>query len=198
MDLMTNSSEEKQKAALQDRLQQINPNAPLKFTTYLQVELDWILNANCSNVERVQVIDNILSHNGIVLNGVSSSLSNDNDGLLLSSLAYFSIIIDDDDTNDDVTTKPTNHRQIPRTIPAKTISNFPNKHQHTASITTIALSKIGSVDLHTMDQWLATILWPNQDQEDRMLPALVGQMARFATGPKRTRQFLEGCRFTVC
>ena len=45
------------------------------------------------------------------------------------------------------------------------------QHQHTNSIRTIALVKEGSVDLNKINKWLASILWPNQDEQDKILRA---------------------------
>jgi len=47
----------------------------------------------------------------------------------------------------------------------------PYSHQHTAAISTVAFQKSGSVDLQQMNQWLASILWPNQDEHDKVLRA---------------------------
>eukprot|EP00956_Cyclotella_meneghiniana_P012921 scaffold18475_cov106-Cyclotella_meneghiniana.AAC.3 len=49
------------------------------------------------------------------------------------------------------------------------------KHRHTSAITTIALFQIGSVDLHKLNLWLASILWPNQDEKDSVLRARLEQ-----------------------
>jgi G3E family GTPase len=45
------------------------------------------------------------------------------------------------------------------------------QHQHTTSVRTLALVKDGSVDLQKMNQWLASLLWPNQDEQDKVLRA---------------------------
>eukprot|EP00956_Cyclotella_meneghiniana_P025444 scaffold53117_cov24-Cyclotella_meneghiniana.AAC.2 len=49
------------------------------------------------------------------------------------------------------------------------------KHRHTSAITTIALFQIGSVDLYKLNLWLASILWPNQDEKDSVLRARLEQ-----------------------
>jgi G3E family GTPase len=45
------------------------------------------------------------------------------------------------------------------------------QHRHTSAISTISLFNIGSVDLHKLNVWLASILWPNQDEKDSVLRA---------------------------
>lgn len=45
------------------------------------------------------------------------------------------------------------------------------QHQHTSNVRTLALVKDGSVDLRKMNQWLASLLWPNQDVQDKVLRA---------------------------
>ena len=43
------------------------------------------------------------------------------------------------------------------------------QHEHTASVTTMALVKEGTVSLQKINKWLATLLWPNQDEQDKVL-----------------------------
>lgn len=52
-----------------------------------------------------------------------------------------------------------------------------SQHQHTSAISTIALFNIGSVDLHKLNSWIASILWPNQDELDSILKARLEQTA---------------------
>lgn len=51
-----------------------------------------------------------------------------------------------------------------------------HKHRHTSAISTIALFQIGSVDLHRLNSWLASILWPDQDEKDSVLRARLEQI----------------------
>jgi hypothetical protein len=46
-----------------------------------------------------------------------------------------------------------------------------DSHTHTNSIGTLALIEEGSVDLKKMNTWLASVLWPDQDEHDRVLKA---------------------------
>ena len=46
-----------------------------------------------------------------------------------------------------------------------------NQHQHTNAVGTIALFARGSVDLTKINSWLATLLWPDQDEKDSILRA---------------------------
>ena len=48
-------------------------------------------------------------------------------------------------------------------------------HTHTTAVGTVALVRNGSVDLSRMNKWLATILWPNQDEQDKVLRARLEQ-----------------------
>ena len=45
------------------------------------------------------------------------------------------------------------------------------QHHHTSNIRTLALVKTGSIDLQKMNKWLASLLWPNQDEHDKVLRA---------------------------
>ena len=50
-----------------------------------------------------------------------------------------------------------------------------HEHKHTSSITTIGLEFPGSVDVRKLNAWLADILWPNQDETDTVLTAMLRQ-----------------------
>jgi len=59
-----------------------------------------------------------------------------------------------------------------------------NQHQHTNAVGTIALFGRGSVDLQKMNAWLATLLWPDQDEKDSILRArLEADLASGNTAP---------------
>ena len=42
-------------------------------------------------------------------------------------------------------------------------------HSHTSAVATVALVQDSSVDLSCINKWLASILWPNQDEQDKVL-----------------------------
>jgi G3E family GTPase len=44
-------------------------------------------------------------------------------------------------------------------------------HSHTAAVGTVTVSISGSVDLEKVNLWLASILWPNQDEKEHILRA---------------------------
>ena len=46
-----------------------------------------------------------------------------------------------------------------------------NIHRHTNAVGTTSLFSIGSVSLHQINYWLASILWPDQDEYDSVLRA---------------------------
>ena len=45
----------------------------------------------------------------------------------------------------------------------------PTPHLHTVAIATIAIVRRGSVDRQKLDRWLASILWPEQDEKNSVL-----------------------------
>lgn len=51
----------------------------------------------------------------------------------------------------------------------------PPSHTHTSSVGTVALVEEASVDLSLVNKWLASILWPNQDEQDKVLRARLEQ-----------------------
>lgn len=46
-------------------------------------------------------------------------------------------------------------------------------HRHTAAVATLGFQQAGSVDLSKLNAWLAEILWPNQDEKDNVLTAML-------------------------
>ena len=55
--------------------------------------------------------------------------------------------------------------------PPQPLAQLVTQHQHTSAISTIALFNTGSIDLHKLNTWLASILWPHQDEKDSVLKA---------------------------
>ncbi|OEU06419.1 hypothetical protein FRACYDRAFT_254591 [Fragilariopsis cylindrus CCMP1102] len=46
-------------------------------------------------------------------------------------------------------------------------------HKHTSSISTVAFEINGSISIKKLNAWLADILWPNQDESDKVLTAML-------------------------
>jgi G3E family GTPase len=65
-------------------------------------------------------------------------------------------------------------------------------HKHTASVSTLAIVEEGSVDLRKLDQWLASLLWPNQDEQDKVLRArLDGVETTHAARPRSVESIVS-------
>ena len=47
------------------------------------------------------------------------------------------------------------------------------QHNHTSSITTVSFEVKGSINYKKLNAWLADILWPNQDETDKVLTAML-------------------------
>jgi G3E family GTPase len=45
----------------------------------------------------------------------------------------------------------------------------PVQHRHTSEVSTVALTADGPVDWRKVNVWLASILWPNQDEQEKVL-----------------------------
>lgn len=61
-------------------------------------------------------------------------------------------------------------------------ANAKEEHIHTAAVSTTSLVVQGTVDLDKVHHWLASILWPNQDEQDEVLRArLEGNAAENGT-----------------
>lgn len=143
-------------------LKQLHPTAPTLQTTYSQVpNLDWILNSNCfGGIDRLEELDTVWQ--------------------------------DGHETQEDTPSENHHHDHShnhdhnssePCTI-------CPPKHRHTAGVSTIALTKVGSVDLVKLNSWLADVLWPNQDAEDKVLTAMLHDSSAAAKLPADDKMVL--------
>lgn len=55
-------------------------------------------------------------------------------------------------------------------------SHHQHQHRHTSSVSTTALIQNGSVNLGRVHAWLASLLWPDQDEDDAVLTARLQQL----------------------
>ncbi|KAL3794478.1 hypothetical protein HJC23_013951 [Cyclotella cryptica] len=124
-----------------DAITCINPTAPILTTTYSTMEnLNWVLDTECFNPERVQEVEATYDQ---LVHGQCKHIQCGG----CTSQQYCGLCNNTDNR-----------------------SHFPS-HHHTSAISTIALFNIGSVDLHRLNSWLASILWPNQDEMESVLRA---------------------------
>ena len=130
----------------------IHPTAPIRTTTYSQVpDLDWILDANCfGGMVRHQELDRMLE--AVVPEQPHAAASHDH-----SHHHDHATCTDEPLVCGECRPPPVVHP----------------KHKHTGAISTIALSHSGSVDSSKMNAWLAEVLWPNQDADDKVLRAML-------------------------
>lgn len=137
---------------LQHHLRSINPTAPIRTTTHAQVDLDWILDAKCFDVDRVKDV-----HLSALEWPESSSSIGTNHSV--EALHHHH---DHDHERSHHT-----HDHDPDSCPTcQTAANF---HIHTPSITSFSMVIPGYVDLRLFNRWLADVLWPNQDETDKVL-----------------------------
>jgi G3E family GTPase len=64
-------------------------------------------------------------------------------------------------------------------------------HSHTSAVGTVALVQNGSVDFSRMNKWLASILWPNQDEPDKVLRARLEQESVAISSPSLEMQIFR-------
>jgi G3E family GTPase len=131
-----------------EEIRSINPTAPVHATTFSKVpDLAWILDAKCFDAERVKDIDD--------------------------TFALGDIGNDEDDNSDHICTDAHcsdaghDHSHFHRQQ---------HEHRHTSSVSTTALIQTGSVNLRRVHTWLASLLWPDQDEDDAVLTARLQQL----------------------
>ncbi|KAL7530115.1 hypothetical protein ACHAXR_003316, partial [Thalassiosira sp. AJA248-18] len=137
-------------AVLQE-IKSINPTAPIKTTTYSKIEeLNWILDAKCFDSERAKDVE------------AAFQQSIDNN-MLMQNLNNMKC------NNPSCTVDHARKDAMCGLCSESPPSS--DGHQHTSAVGTIALFGRGSVDLHKINSWLASILWPDQDESDKVLRA---------------------------
>lgn len=136
--------------AVTQALRSLHPTAPMLSTTYSQVpNLDWILNANCfGGASRLEELDTIWNHAAEVTNEQHHNHSHDHG-------------------------HGHGHEDCSECLKSQQQQQHVGTHKHTAAITSLAFQHEGSVSLSKLNAWLAEILWPQQDESNQVLTALL-------------------------
>ena len=137
---------EDQRLSILQSIRSINPTAPMRETTYSTVpDLDWIMDAKCYDVDRAKEVDALLQQS--------------------SAAATTSLL----------SKQPMVPQQLycmPVAVPPTTMmAASTEKHKHTSAVSTVALHLKGSVCPKRINAWLASLLWPNQDEDNAVLRA---------------------------
>lgn len=134
---------------LRTELKRIHPTAQTLETSFSKIpNLDWIMNSNCfGGADRLQDLDVVWNER---IENEHAHEQNHND----HNHSHHHHHHHDHNESCDIC-KP--------------------RHRHTAGVSTVAFQKKGSVNLSKLNSWLADILWPNQDAEDKVLTAMLKQ-----------------------
>jgi G3E family GTPase len=151
-------------------IRDIHPTAPIRHTTYSKVpDLDWILDAACFDVNRAKELDMVLSqmqqptHENEAQHSYGECSEPSCQQCAAAGKSHSHPTCSD----------PTCQQCSDDLIESLGIPS--RGHVHTSAVSTIALVRDGSVDLRRMNRWLASILWPNQDEKDIILRARLEQ-----------------------
>jgi G3E family GTPase len=136
---------------VEGRLRRLNPTAPILRTSFSRIPmLGWILNADCfGGADRLEELEK--AWNGLSEENSHSTHDHSRD-----------CHHDHDHSHHVLECQESKHRL-----------DDERQHIHTPSITTLALQQSGSVNVTKLNVWLADILWPNQDQTDQVLKAML-------------------------
>jgi G3E family GTPase len=161
MDLLQDNPNQMERVT--QALRALHPTAPMQTTTYSQVpNLDWILNANCfGGSKRLEELDTIWNQ------AITTEQEEQEEQPPSSSSTHnhdHSHSHNHDHGGDDDDCAICAKEPLPVVVP---------QHKHTAAVKTLAFQHTGSVDLSKLNQWLAQILWPNQDETDKVLTAML-------------------------
>jgi len=137
-------------------IRSIHPTAPVRTTTYSKVpDLEWILDANCFDVDRAKEVDMVLSR-------VAGTDHKCSDASCQMCVNFTVVPADILESTAGVDSSMASKGDV-------------NKHIHTSAVGTTAFVLQGSVELARMNSWLASILWPNQDEKNSVLKARLEQ-----------------------
>ena len=138
-----------------DKIKEINPTASMRQTTFSKIDtIDWIIDANCFDAERVRDVE--VAFQQSLPNNATFGCFNPKCTVDHTAMEFCGLC-EPDTASPPLVTQP---------------------HQHTNAVRTIALFNIGSIDLHKLNSWLASILWPNQDEKDGVLRARLEESLR--------------------
>jgi G3E family GTPase len=145
-------------AQVEATVRHINPTAQLQTTTYSQVpNLDFILNANCYHHQDQKLFrnpqDKELWWNQTVQQQQQQQQQHHHD-----------------DDHHHHTTHDHDH-DTTNCVTCQQQQQFEEQHTHTANVTTVAFCEPGSMNRVKLHAWLASILWPHQDEHDQILRA---------------------------
>jgi G3E family GTPase len=119
-------------------IRSIHPTAAIRPSTFSAVpDLEWILNAECFDVDRAQDV----MQSQILVQAAVPESSCTQCGHLHP--------VNDPNSYCGACTPP--------------LSLNGQRHTHTSGVSTVSLRVQGTVHLHKVNQWLASILWPHQD-----------------------------------
>ena len=139
-----------------DKIKEINPTASMRQTTFSKIDtIDWIIDANCFDAERVRDVE--VAFQQPLPNNATFGCFDPKCTVDHTAMEFCGLCEPDTSSSPPLVTQP---------------------HQHTNTIGTIALFNIGSIDLHKLNSWLASILWPNQDEKDGVLRARLEESLR--------------------
>jgi G3E family GTPase len=140
-------------------IRRFHPTVPIRPTTFAACDLDWILDARCFDADRIQAVEDSFANvsDRSVLRRPPFLIKNGHDHNQQDLTCGIC------DSSADVATFRT---------PLSAL------HEHTKAISTISLFLQGTVDLRKIDRWLASILWPNQDEHDNVLRELIKRGGR--------------------
>ena len=164
------------------QIRSINTTAPIRTTTFSQIpDISWILDTQCFDMEKIQEVENSFAH---INNDNTVDVSNVNSECMTVACIECSkkigIMNSPSSYKNDITK---NESLILcgdcTTTPIATIT--PDQHIHTSSISTVVLIEYGSISLQKIHSWLAKLLWPNQDQPNKVLMNELDQLGKVET-----------------
>jgi len=169
--------------AVLEEIRSINPTAPLKTATYSNVgDLKWLLDAKCFDVDRAKDVENAFA----ALNLQAEISTDDTHHHHHHHHHHHAPCLD---TSCNTCPKACDHSdgepycgvctpdvdQANDSINAGTSDLQRYGHIHTSSVGTVALIQMGSVNLKRTHAWLASILWPNQDEDEGVVRSRLEQ-----------------------
>lgn len=156
---------------IEQRLRELNPTALILRTSFSKISnLDWILNADCfGGVDRLEALNSVWekAEQAKLESSVHESHDHSHQHQSEDDVNFCDLCNDSYD-------------------------QLKGQHHHTTTIKTVSLQEVGSVDISKLNAWLADILWPNQDEKNEVLTAMLCD-SETTQEKNPPRQSQDGC-----
>jgi G3E family GTPase len=154
-----------------EEIRSINPTAPLKTAKYSNIgDLKWLLDAKCFDVDRAKDVETAFA--ALNLHAETSTDDSHHQHAPCHDTSCNTCPKSYDHSDDELYCGECTS-DVATDADSSDLQRY--GHIHTSSVGTVALIQMGSVNLKRTHAWLASILWPNQDEDEGVVRSRLEQ-----------------------